>query len=50
MDRRWIPILALGVALVVGWNLVVYTVVQWEQPIVVQLGEPLGQLERPKER
>ena len=24
MDRRWIPILALGVALVAGWNLVAY--------------------------
>jgi len=47
MDRRWIPILVLGVALVAGWNLVVYTVPQWEQAIVVQLGEPVRTVQEP---
>jgi len=47
MDRRWIPILGLAAALVVGWNLVVYTVPQWEQAIVVQLGEPVRTVQEP---
>lgn len=47
MDRRWIPILVLGAALVAGWNLVVYTVPQWEQAIVVQLGEPVRTVQEP---
>ncbi len=47
MDRRWIPILVVGAALVVGWNLVVYTVPQWEQAIVVQLGEPVRTVQEP---
>lgn len=47
MDRRWIPILVLAVALVVGWNLVVYTVPQWKQAIVVQLGEPVRTVQEP---
>jgi len=47
MDRRWIPILVLGAALVVGWNLVAYTVPQWEQAIVVQLGEPVRTVQEP---
>ena len=47
MDRRWIPILVLGAVLVAGWNLVVYTVPQWEQAIVVQLGEPVRTVQEP---
>jgi len=47
MDRRWIPILVLGAALVAGWNLVVFTVPQWEQAIVVQLGEPVRTVQEP---
>ena len=47
MDRRWILIFALGAALVVGWNLVLYTVPQWEQAIVVQLGEPVRTVQEP---
>ena len=47
MDRRWIPILVVGAALVVGWTLVVYTVPQWEQAIVVQLGEPVRTVQEP---
>ena len=47
MDRRWIPILVLGVALVAGWNLFAYTVPQWQQAIVVQLGEPVRTVQEP---
>jgi membrane protease subunit HflC len=47
MDRRWIPILLLLAALVGGWNLVAYTVPQWEQAIVVQLGEPVRTVQEP---
>jgi lipopolysaccharide export system protein LptC len=38
MDRRWIPILVVALVLVAGWNLVAYTVPQWQQAVVVQLG------------
>jgi membrane protease subunit HflC len=47
MDRRWISILVLGAALIAGWNLVLYTVPQWEQAIVVQLGEPVRTVQEP---
>jgi len=47
MDRRWIPILVLGLTLVVGWNLCAYTVPQWQQAIVVQLGEPVRTVQEP---
>ena len=47
MDRRWILILVLGAVLVAGWNLAVYTVPQWEQAIVVQLGEPVRTVQEP---
>jgi len=47
MDRRWISILVLGAVLVAAWNLVVYTVPQWEQAIVVQLGEPVRTVQEP---
>ena len=47
MDRRWIPILVITVVLVAGWNLVAYTVPQWEQAIVVQLGEPVRTVQEP---
>jgi membrane protease subunit HflC len=47
MDRRWIPILLLLAAVVAGWNLVAYTVPQWEQAIVVQLGEPVRTVQEP---
>ena len=47
MDRRWIPILTLLGVLVVGWNLVAYTVPQWQQAIVVQLGEPVRTVQEP---
>ena len=47
MDRRWIAILLLFAVLVIGWNLVAYTVPQWEQAIVVQLGEPVRTVQEP---
>ena len=47
MDRRWISILVLVAVLVAGWNLAVYTVPQWEQAIVVQLGEPVRTVQEP---
>ncbi|HUI28024.1 MAG TPA: protease modulator HflC [Candidatus Kryptonia bacterium] len=47
MDRRWLSVLALLVAVVAGWNLVAYTVPQWEQAIVVQLGEPVRTVQEP---
>ena len=47
MDRRWIPILLLALVLVAGWNLVAYTVPQWQQAIVVQLGEPVRTVQEP---
>jgi membrane protease subunit HflC len=47
MDRRWLVVLLLGLTLVVGWNLATYTVPQWEQAIVVQLGEPVRTVQEP---
>ena len=47
MDRRWVPIVLLLAALVLGWNLVAYTVPQWQQAIVVQLGEPVRTVQEP---
>ena len=47
MDRRWIFIVVLGAVLIAGWNLVVFTVPQWEQAIVVQLGEPVRTVQEP---
>lgn len=46
-DRRWISILVLFAALVVGWNFAAYTVPQWEQAIVVQLGDPVRTVQEP---
>lgn len=47
MDRRWISILVVAVVLIAGWNMVAYTVPQWEQAIVVQLGEPVRTVQEP---
>lgn len=41
LDRRWLW-LAGAIALAVAvWNLALFTVPQWEQAMVVQLGEPV---------
>jgi len=47
MDRRWIPILGLAIALLAVWNLAAYRVPQWMQAIVVQLGEPVRTVREP---
>jgi membrane protease subunit HflC len=47
MDRRWIPILAVAAAVVVVWRVAAYTVPQWMQAIVVQLGEPVRTVREP---
>jgi len=47
MDRRWIFILGVFAAIVLAWNLMFYTVPQWEQAIVVQLGEPVRIVQEP---
>ena len=47
MDRRWIPILLVVVFLVAAWKLAAYSVPQWMQAIVVQLGEPVRTVQEP---
>lgn len=47
MDRRWIPIVIVAALLVGAWKLVVYSVPQWMQAIVVQLGEPVRTVQEP---
>jgi membrane protease subunit HflC len=47
MDRRWMPILVgFGLA-VAAWNLACYTVAQWQQAIVIQLGQPVRTVREP---
>ncbi|MBI4514219.1 MAG: protease modulator HflC [Deltaproteobacteria bacterium] len=47
MDRRWIPILVV-LGLVLGtWKLAAYSVPQWMQAIVVQLGDPVRTVQEP---
>lgn len=47
MDRRWIAIAAVAGTLFGGWNLATFTVPQWMQAIVVQLGEPVRTVQEP---
>lgn len=46
-DRRWIAVLVLLATVATGWNLVTYTVPQWQQAIVLQLGEPVRTVQEP---
>ena len=47
LDRRWLW-LAGAIALVVAvWNLALFTVPQWMQAMVVQLGEPVRVVQEP---
>ena len=46
-DRRWIAVLVLLATVAMGWNLVTYTVPQWQQAIVLQLGEPVRTVQEP---
>jgi len=47
MSRRGLLILLLFVALVGSFNLTTYVVPQWQQAIVVQLGEPVRTVQEP---
>jgi membrane protease subunit HflC len=47
MDRRWTSIVTLLAVVVIGWNLAVFTVPQWQQAVVVQLGEPVRTVQEP---
>jgi modulator of FtsH protease HflC len=47
MDRRWIPILIVAGLVLGAWNLAAYSVPQWMQAIVVQLGEPVRTVQEP---
>jgi len=47
MDRRWIVIVLLVGLVVAGWNLALFTVPQWMQAVVVQLGDPVRTVREP---
>jgi membrane protease subunit HflC len=47
MDRRWLGVLSALVLLVAVWNLALFTVPQWMQAMVVQLGEPVRVVREP---
>ena len=47
MDRRWIPILIVAALLMGAWKLAAYSVPQWMQAIVVQLGDPVRTVQEP---
>jgi len=47
MDRRWIPVIAIVTAFIAVWRLVLFTVPEWMQAMVVQLGEPVRVVEEP---
>ena len=47
MDRRWIPILIVAGLVVGAWKLAAYSVPQWMQAIVVQLGDPVRTVQEP---
>jgi membrane protease subunit HflC len=47
MDRRWLALAAAFFALVIAWNTATFTVPQWMQAIVVQLGEPVRTVQEP---
>jgi membrane protease subunit HflC len=47
MDRRWIGIGVAAVLIGVAWTQATFTVDQWKQAIVLQLGEPLRTVQEP---
>jgi membrane protease subunit HflC len=47
MDRRWFTVLAGLGLLVAAWNLAIFTVPQWLQAVVLQLGEPVRTVREP---
>ena len=44
VDRRWLWIAGVAFTLVIAWNTTLFTVPQWMQAMVVQLGEPADRL------
>lgn len=47
MDRRWLPfVIALALVAAV-WNLATFTVPQWMQAVVLQLGDPVRTIREP---
>jgi membrane protease subunit HflC len=47
MDRRWLGVLAVLGVLIGVWNLALFTVPQWMQAMVVQLGDPVRIVREP---
>lgn len=47
MDRRWIIVGALVAAAAAVWNLALFTVPEWMQAMVIQLGEPVRVVREP---
>lgn len=47
MDRRWIVVFAVVGVIVAVWNLATFRVPQWEQALVLQLGEPVRTVREP---
>jgi modulator of FtsH protease HflC len=47
VDRRWLVILGVVGVLVAVWNLALFTVPQWMQAVVVQLGDPIRTVREP---
>jgi modulator of FtsH protease HflC len=47
MDRRWLGVLGALALLIAVWNLALFTVPQWMQAMVVQLGDPVRVVREP---
>jgi len=47
MDRRWIVVVVLAGLAVAVWNLALFTVPQWMQAVVIQLGDPVRTVREP---
>lgn len=47
MERRWIIVIAIALVIVVAWNVATFTVPQWMQAVVLQLGEPVRTVREP---
>jgi len=47
VDRRWLGLLGAIALVVAVWNLALFTVPQWMQAMVVQLGEPVRVVREP---
>ncbi len=47
MDRRWLVVILVLVGFIAFWNLAVFTVSQWMQAVVLQLGDPVRTIREP---